>query len=1134
MRTHSTTNSTTERVFNFLNVAYLNIYIYLLPEELKESVSRIDKKSSGRLTNMNIHQARRLWEKKLKQHFPKEYARLNRTKNADIDWEKSFWKAYNNDLVNIKNQLLQNSLYKKDAIELSKIIKKLFSCAIEKHYRTFQQMLPLLLKYDYPLNLLRIKNDNGETLLECIRKNRKNNILLDMIYNLFVMKKPGLYLTRVEEEINLNDQNQVNQFISKKVDEFKLNAQKNKNAILVKFKECDRVGYTPYCLIGYKDGKYQLSPVNSEIINDENLKEEDFTDGIIKVIKTKKGIDFIKDNHFIEQPGFMRVKKDYSLFSWAIICRQPLESEKTFDGEPICLKPILYSLYLVCSDYIDINTTHDTNKVKSLIPGEDLKKLLSEDTSTCILIRTPKYPNENSNNEFSYWLIFYKNFKYQLSPVDSEIIRQENWKNEDFITEESKLINSKNAIYSILPDDTIKKISFHLIKYGDDNTPLRVAAACGENEIVDNLIKIYLLTNRKKMIILNYDDEYNTPLHYAAREGHIKIIETLLLNGVYVDSGMVADNNYLHINTQITGKTPLYYAVQSGHIRVIELLLNRRATVNPSDRSGKTPLHYAVQSDHIGVIELLLSKGANVNAVDSKRMTPFYYAVQSGHIEVIELLLDRGATVNPSDCYHKIPLHYVAEYGRIDIVELLLSKGADVNAVDSQEMAPLHYAVRSGHTEVIKLLLEKTANVKVTDNINKKLLFSVINRQNIEMLELFLPKLDKSVNIEMLMYAANRNFNVFLRLLNHYEMDDDSISAILSNLSCNLLSPDCNLNFNLNVSILYWIYKESIKDDAKIHLDENTKSRPIMCLTTHSGLTIAELLLTEALKEGNEEFLNYLYSNYKFLFTEETFKKIYLLTKVDAPNKVRDWVDAYEKEHKQLEQEIATLTTAINESSSRLMNTKTNSTYIESITHALNNIKNDRSLTTREKKLEIESYMLNVFREIKSHDRGLGKSKLRKKLQDVMKNENCFGLTHRYGVKFTSNDTAICGREFLNHLMHIYKNKLIEQPELYTYGLKFITKLNEIASKTQKKEAVKKLEDLIYNLLEGRPPHDLKNFEDTLKTMLTSIQIINEKHKFFFSKASYMEKFLNDAISDFNKLIKLLETPAPVTVPILD
>ena len=58
------------------------------------------------------------------------------------------------------------------------------------------------------------------------------------------------------------------------------------------------------------------------------------------------------------------------------------------------------------------------------------------------------------------------------------------------------------------------------------------------------------------------------------------------------------------------GCTPMHEAAREGHVDVITMLSGRMASINLADGDGNTPLHVAAKAGQTNVIELLLEKGA--------------------------------------------------------------------------------------------------------------------------------------------------------------------------------------------------------------------------------------------------------------------------------------------------------------------------------------------------------------------------------------------------------------------------------------------------------------------------------------------------------------------------------------------
>jgi RNA polymerase sigma factor (sigma-70 family) len=82
-------------------------------------------------------------------------------------------------------------------------------------------------------------------------------------------------------------------------------------------------------------------------------------------------------------------------------------------------------------------------------------------------------------------------------------------------------------------------------------------------------------------------------LESVALESQLSLLELLLVDGVNVN---VPDAN---------GQTPLHWAAQNGHLEAVELLLKNGADPTSRDRSGNTPLQLALHNHHQAVVDCL-------------------------------------------------------------------------------------------------------------------------------------------------------------------------------------------------------------------------------------------------------------------------------------------------------------------------------------------------------------------------------------------------------------------------------------------------------------------------------------------------------------------------------------------------
>ncbi|XP_037934001.1 integrin-linked protein kinase homolog pat-4 [Teleopsis dalmanni] len=110
---------------------------------------------------------------------------------------------------------------------------------------------------------------------------------------------------------------------------------------------------------------------------------------------------------------------------------------------------------------------------------------------------------------------------------------------------------------------------------------------------------------------LNLGDDHGfSPLHWCAKEGHTKLVETLLQRGVRVNATNMGDD------------IPLHLAAAHGHRDIVQMLLRERADVNAVNEHGNTPLHYACFWGYEMLCEDLVNAGALVTIANKDGDTP--------------------------------------------------------------------------------------------------------------------------------------------------------------------------------------------------------------------------------------------------------------------------------------------------------------------------------------------------------------------------------------------------------------------------------------------------------------------------------------------------------------------------------
>lgn len=234
-----------------------------------------------------------------------------------------------------------------------------------------------------------------------------------------------------------------------------------------------------------------------------------------------------------------------------------------------------------------------------------------------------------------------------------------------------------------------------------------------------------------------------SPLHFAAREGCLDCITTLLELGADIDT------------TTPKGITPLLFAIINGHYDAAWELIESGADVNLSDDTNRSPLYAAVNfnimpesnrpspyvtpNDHsaFDLMKNLLERGADVNQQLSSMIpyrlkldrgtdgmlvagtTAFLRAAKSADIAAMELLLEYGADPTLTTVQGINPMMTAANLGTkesdttgrykteseiIQAIQLCLDQGLDINAMDNSGRTAMFGAATFGLTDVVSFL----------------------------------------------------------------------------------------------------------------------------------------------------------------------------------------------------------------------------------------------------------------------------------------------------------------------------------------------------------------------------------------------------------------------------------------------
>jgi len=227
-------------------------------------------------------------------------------------------------------------------------------------------------------------------------------------------------------------------------------------------------------------------------------------------------------------------------------------------------------------------------------------------------------------------------------------------------------------------------------KTNDHLTPL-YKAVCKNKTL---LIKLFLA--HPGCIINEEDENQLTPLHTAARRGEEQVFNFFLR----------------HTEGKVRSMTkPIHYAAVNGHVDIIATILRVDISqLNIQNQVGETPLLLASTFNQYGAIKFLLDLEALVDLADHNNITPLWIASQNGCNEAALLLINGKAPVNALSKDKVTPLWKAAQNGKTQIVQWLLENHATVDHADDAGITSLMIASKKGYTAIVKMLLGFGAN----------------------------------------------------------------------------------------------------------------------------------------------------------------------------------------------------------------------------------------------------------------------------------------------------------------------------------------------------------------------------------------------------------------------------------------
>ncbi|KAK0396859.1 hypothetical protein QR680_001887 [Steinernema hermaphroditum] len=156
----------------------------------------------------------------------------------------------------------------------------------------------------------------------------------------------------------------------------------------------------------------------------------------------------------------------------------------------------------------------------------------------------------------------------------------------------------------------------------------------------------------------------------------------------------------------VLASTPLHWAARHGHARIVALLIQNGANPDLRDVEGFTALHVAVQFACTPVVAYLLAKGQSPDTPDETQMTPAMWAAfKVYNTDPLHMLATMGADLSRKDAnYGNTALHWAVVQGNHVALKVLLDLNVDLTISNKEKETPLDIARRTGDSYAIRQL----------------------------------------------------------------------------------------------------------------------------------------------------------------------------------------------------------------------------------------------------------------------------------------------------------------------------------------------------------------------------------------------------------------------------------------------
>jgi ankyrin repeat protein len=193
------------------------------------------------------------------------------------------------------------------------------------------------------------------------------------------------------------------------------------------------------------------------------------------------------------------------------------------------------------------------------------------------------------------------------------------------------------------------------------------------------------------------NDDGDTPLVVAAKEGKTRVIATLMQNKA---NPLLGDR---------VNRNPMRLVVEKGHLETLVEMLKHDISPNAATPEGVRPLEVAIS--RMGMItrgreifDALMGANADVTQVPGDNTTLVMIAAASDNDYALKALIAKKASIGGVSTHGHSALTVAARNNSAKAVKILLDAGADVTHVTQEGLTASQEAAKAGFPELAKVL----------------------------------------------------------------------------------------------------------------------------------------------------------------------------------------------------------------------------------------------------------------------------------------------------------------------------------------------------------------------------------------------------------------------------------------------